>query len=461
MNAPKIPQIVDFLIYVATMEAGMRDRQWRDGDRFVFWTDWGDPNKSERHEVMVYDAEKGIYVTMIDGRAQQIEVPPGADVYQASLKMTQNLIDLAEASWRPDGVIVEASKVSDYIHDQLSWRENDEPDYHPGSNNTVRNIVHPSLYAHVRPDAENIAEDHPVLDRFGRPFELSKYQWLPAEVDVDKNLKGKFVSPINNFTQDSMLLEPALNEAIPLLQKAYEYVKNYHPWDEHSDERDPGEYPHQTVSFAGKRLQIITKIVEYDLSDCDFEGVWHVEGMSHEHIVATAVLTLYRGSEVLGGELNFKRAPTEEEASYFAQRVNSSNLDEVGSKLVATGSWPLGRVKTERHDWVVFPNSHIHRLSKLTTWDRYRAERDGQPPPQKEPVTGRNRWRSWSLSAKRRVLVFWLVDPAERITSTQDIPNPQANMTLEQAKVNRLELMAERKLHKEKLNLRAVSLCEH
>ena len=461
MNVPKTPQIVDFLIHAANMEAGTRQRKWCDGDRFTLYLSGGDSNAWKSCEVMVYDAEQSIFVTMVDGRFEQVEVPPGAYTGRRSLKLTQTLIELAECSTKPDGVIVASSGRANVLHDFLNWDDEKEPDFHPGSNNTVRNIVHPSLYAHVRTDAENIAEDRPVYDRFGRPFELSKYQWLPAEVEVDAEGHARFVSPINNYSQDPKLLEPMLNEALPLLREAYEYVLNFRPWHAISDEREPEVHSPRAATLVNRRLQIITKIVEYDLTDCDFEGVWHVEGMSHEHIVATAVLTLYRGSDVIGGDLQFKRAPTEEEAAQFSSKVNSSNLDAAGFELVHTGAWPLGQVTTELYEWIVFPNSHIHRLSKMTTWERYRAEREGQPPPQKEPATGRKSWRRYLLNTKRRVLVFWLVDPEERITSTQDISNPQANMTLEQAKANRLELMAERKLHKEKLNLRAVSLCEH
>ncbi|KAL7515318.1 hypothetical protein ACHAXN_012783 [Cyclotella atomus] len=42
----------------------------------------------------------------------------------------------------------------------------------------------------------------------------------------------------------------------------------------------------------GNRLQVITKIVDYELKPGQrHEGVWHVEGMSHEEIVLTALYT--------------------------------------------------------------------------------------------------------------------------------------------------------------------------
>ena len=44
----------------------------------------------------------------------------------------------------------------------------------------------------------------------------------------------------------------------------------------------------EAVSFAGRELQVIVKLVEYSLKpDQSYEGVWHAEGMSHENIVMT------------------------------------------------------------------------------------------------------------------------------------------------------------------------------
>lgn len=62
------------------------------------------------------------------------------------------------------------------------------------------------------------------------------------------------------------------------------------------------------VSFRGQRLQVITKIVDYKLSPGEtYTKVWHVEGMYHEEIVATA-LYFEREDEFKGGNILFKRA---------------------------------------------------------------------------------------------------------------------------------------------------------
>lgn len=44
------------------------------------------------------------------------------------------------------------------------------------------------------------------------------------------------------------------------------------------------------------------------------EGVWHVEGMSHEEIILTALFILDRDESIFGGDLMFKRALLQDEA---------------------------------------------------------------------------------------------------------------------------------------------------
>ena len=108
--------------------------------------------------------------------------------------------------------------------------------------------------------------------------------------------------------------------------------------------------------------------------------------------------------------------------------------------MVEEGTIPIGRVPTPAGRLLVFPNSHIHKLTKLAIAT---AVREAQ---------------------RRRVIVFWIVDPAvtNDMPSTRDVaPQQGTAFTRDEALAMRLELMEERKRHKENLNVRAVSLCEH
>jgi hypothetical protein len=63
--------------------------------------------------------------------------------------------------------------------------------------------------------------------------------------------------------------------------------------------------------------------------------------------------------------------------------------------------------------------------------------------------------------AVRRILVFWLINPENPIVSTANVKEQQTLISFKDAKRNRLNLMKERKLHKETFSEREVFLCEH
>jgi hypothetical protein len=78
-------------------------------------------------------------------------------------------------------------------------------------------------------------------------------------------------------------------------------------------------------------FQVITKIVDYELKPGQiYEGVWHVEGMSHEEIVLKALYMLERDESIPGGDLTFKRAFFRDEAEVIFSGVPQmrSNLQE-------------------------------------------------------------------------------------------------------------------------------------
>ncbi len=104
--------------------------------------------------------------------------------------------------------------------------------------------------------------------------------------------------------------------------------------------------------------------------------------------------------------------------------------------MVDEGTVPLGRIATPTGRLLVFPNSHIHKLSELSV-------------------------APGVAEARRRVIVFWLVDPNVSLPSTRDVPPQQGVIPHDEALAIRLALMEERKRHKQSLNVRAVSLCEH
>ena len=128
------------------------------------------------------------------------------------------------------------------------------------------------------------------------------------------------------------------------------------------------------ISLKNRNLQVITKIVTYELKDEEMEGAWHVEGMSHENIVATAV-TVIEQTDNFDAELYFKRRFTVCESSEIS-RIAGGSVNympnyisnflgyggfndivktEVISGTQITGLIPLGKVQTKKYSLTVFP----------------------------------------------------------------------------------------------------------
>lgn len=225
-----------------------------------------------------------------------------------------------------------------------------EPDFHPNTNGVVLDIVHPSLYPYVRgitkvinepidsrgdppavSDRENAGSSadgsesdvsSPRKDRWGRRYEDSKFQWLPSVFEISGSGTCAVKSYINNLPMENNVelvaaLERLFEAFVPLFEACYSYIRaiRFHDSDEDDDIMDicrTYEPDIAGASLRNRELKVVTKIVEYQLGEGDsFDGVWHVEGMSHESIVMTGLFILDRDEGFDGGELLFKvRPPT-------------------------------------------------------------------------------------------------------------------------------------------------------
>jgi hypothetical protein len=346
---------------------------------------------------------------------------------------------------RQDGI---ASDLRKRLHEGLEQLMTGTPDYHPGSGTIVRDLVHPSLYPLVR--TYHAGQVDPVHDVWGRPFERSKFQWIPSTFQVADDGSVQITDSINNLDREShgalyLPLAELFETMLPLFESVYGYCDGLRFYNEDLEgehelpEARPGAVPPTPAApkrLRGRRLQVITKIIEYRLQDAEsFEGVWHVEGMSHENILATGVYTLHRDANLDGGDLRFKRAYTLDEAGMLFWNMAQCRPRTVET-LVGEGHVPVGSIQTDHDRLFVFPNCHVHKLSKMS-------------------VTGSKG------VATRRVIVFWLVHPDHPIPSMADVAVPQSTMNHAEALAVRLALMEERRLHKQSHNVRAVSLCEH
>jgi len=380
----------------------------------------------------------------------------------------------------PEGVAIVDGLVESKLHNKLmdqidKLAATQEVDYHPHSNNVVRDLVHPALFSYVKdvsPEVKKKDEVPPCLfesddddemegdkngesDYWGRKYEASaKYQWLPTYFDIDDEGKCTICDDINNLVPRSdhaelyKSLEQLFAKALPQLESVYSYgrilrkrlrrdtdVLEYKP-----EIKDPSKLEEKFCSLKGQRLQVVTKIVDYELGPGEsYEGVWHVEGMSHEEIVATAIYFLHRDDDIEGGNIMFKRAFHRHEANYiysFANQIRPIYLNNV----IQDSLLPLGQVETRARRLLVFPNSHVHKVRKITNVSEINDSGKKQ---------------------KRRIIVFFLINPEKRIVSTREVNPQQDSMKRDDAFKHRLELMKERKFTKQDWNVREIELCEH
>lgn len=379
----------------------------------------------------------------------------------------------------------------------------EKKDYHPGSNGTVIDLVHPSLYCYVHSVTHTITgRTCSEVDRgceycFGK----SSYQWIPTNVMVDEAGMVKFANYINNIhpeKQKSMypILEKVLACFIPLFERVLTDLLHPRPhrldltdhvWgmdevecpinrdtsdheEEYSAWRREREVPLPPIpefeppppvprfSLRGRRLQVITKLATIVLTPekpTYGGGTWHIEGTWRESIVATGIY-YYQIENISESRLQFRRAV--QDPCY--------NQDDVrGVKVMfdyengATINESLGSLTVHEGLFASFPNFYQHYVSPFELKDKTKP-------------------------GIRKIIVFFLVDPLKDVLSTDDIAPQQLEwyedglldipnrdqlmrwaMSFETAKDYRVDLMSERKYIRDDLNRelfeREFSLCEH
>lgn len=130
--------------------------------------------------------------------------------------------------------------------------ENKEPvDWHPWSDEQVRDLIHPSLYCYVK-----------------KQNELDKYQWLPSDVDII-NGNAVFKSYINNLDEYKY---PELKKDIQNIFTLF--VPKFK----------------EMLGQDFEKCQVIVKAANIELTPekpIYSGGSWHLEGMPYEQIVGT------------------------------------------------------------------------------------------------------------------------------------------------------------------------------
>ena len=191
--------------------------------------------------------------------------------------------------------------------------ENSIVDYHPNSNDIVRDLVHPAIYSYIKgvsklksnSQIQTKSDGSKRNDYWGREYEESKFQWLPTAFSISTDGKCTITEYINNLNQQKFPalyndLEELFEVFLPNFEEVWSYIKSttfFRGEDDSNFDEDIGVSDSDSViqpteklkvNLKGCELQVIVKIVDYTLQPGQtYEGVWHAEGMSHEHIVMT------------------------------------------------------------------------------------------------------------------------------------------------------------------------------
>eukprot|EP01122_Echinamoeba_exundans_P006630 TRINITY_DN1903_c0_g1_i1.p1 TRINITY_DN1903_c0_g1~~TRINITY_DN1903_c0_g1_i1.p1 ORF type:complete len:661 (+),score=162.41 TRINITY_DN1903_c0_g1_i1:318-2300(+) len=336
-------------------------------------------------------------------------------------------------------------------------------DWHPGSRQQVLDLVHPSLYPLVYGVTRVLTGGRTTTDSAlkhmggGRIIESeikksppkkhkpqfydddmpddnysmsNQFAWLPAEFDVDKQGAVKILSYINNlhpikhkalYGTIAKVFEkfvPLFNKTLSELASASPGIRFYPPEkprrDEDDDDYDPQYAPVKVGNFSprklnnvdlrGRRLQVIVKLANIILTpeNPTYDGgVWHVEGMLNENIVASGIY-YYHSENISESLLNFRRS---------CSSPADTDYDEDGTEHGYVGHYwgldngealnqEIGGVVTQEDRCIAFPNVFQHQVQPFQLVDKTKP-------------------------GVRKILVFFLVDPSHRVISTETVPPQQ------------------------------------
>ncbi|CAF3365394.1 unnamed protein product [Rotaria sp. Silwood1] len=303
-----------------------------------------------------------------------------------------------------------------------------EKDWYPGTNKQILDLVHPSLFCFVNQvtriinDKERIVNVDNALEHIGDDdffwddyTRSDTYQWLPVDFDISKDVIEQI------YERFIPLFNKALTDLIHFRSKPHRIL--FDPYQSYDDSNLPDveefHMPSPTtksIDLRGRKLQMIVKLANIIMTLDNFKypgGVWHVEGMKNERIVATGIY-YYSSSNITQADLQFRT-------------------------LI-------------KNRCIVFPNIYQHRVAPFQ-WKDPTQEDQPNVPPQQTP---------WFVNIIRSISPFNTLPLVvmDKIMDYIDFP-----MSMKQAKDHRNKLMDERKYfisrNNEFLFERSFSLCEH
>ena len=319
--------------------------------------------------------------------------------------------------YHPEGVV--DKNLHNHCKDVIAKIASEEPiDWHPGSSEQVRDIIHPSLNCYVQ--GKSIHIDGNVKNECEEEL---RYQWLPSEFEIKEDMVS-LQSYINNIDVEKY------PEFVPLVEKL---VQCFVPSLE------------TVLKQKFEKLQIIVKVGDIILTKNNpkyLGGSWHIEGMPYEHIAATCIHYV-NVDNITDSFLEFRKPTIINEDIDYPQCDETYTSHHYGLTDHYDGVMNryLGLIKCHEGALVpsvVFPNTLQHHVKDFSLLDH-------------------------NKDSTRTIIAFFIIDPKRPIISTKDIPKQQ--FTKEEANYFRERLMYHRKYFVSQMNEevfeRPFSLCEH
>ena len=307
--------------------------------------------------------------------------------------------------------------------------------FHSGSN-ILYDVIHPSLTCYIdgvteiKDNEYNLTIDENML-----------FQWLPLNVNNNNNeYEIKIESLMSEDQENNQIIidmykeiNQIFNKMVPMFNKVLLSLTTNKIIDD-------------TISLM-ESCQVIVKIQEIQLTpdkpNYDSSS-WHLEGTKYEKIIATGIY-YYDMENIEENYLSF-RTNLNDEADYqinYPQNcpiyVNhhyglESSFDHGHNKFSYV---KLGNVKTEKNMLLTFPNFMQHKVSNIKLKDKMKI-------------------------GFRKILVFFLVDPRQKILSLDDVIQPTL---LNEDKLDYESILMYQRTFETKnqneIYCREISLCEH
>lgn len=312
----------------------------------------------------------------------------------------------------------------------------------------VHDILHPCMRLYPTELVRKFCSKR--ANRFGKAYIDSSHQWIPHSVTIGPS--GAKIEHGPDLAKDPELcayLEQLLPKMMPGFRQTFQYLESLtRPYkddsfpDDYFDDVDEVrdlkdiDIEKGQQALLPHRLQFYLKVVDIEIpADTWYEGVWHLEGMPQEHIIATGIYYLNIAApycELKSPHLAFKRDYQCNEHIYLFSSVGQTVASTV-HELMAN-YMPLGSLETKGGHAVFFPNTHIHRVQPF--------------------------YNSTSETIHRQFVVFFLVDPEVTLpdfglSEPKSVVDTRANMDA------LTENMKTRMVCKETLNPRKINFCEH